>query len=123
MHFIRTLILVAVGSASGAQVSGDVTSSRFEVDSVKLSAAVSRGRRSGCKGGLGSTDPGTWTCEHISLEGLINIAYDLAPYQFKPPDWMSQVFVDVSAKLPPAAAKDDFRQMQQQLLQDRFHLL
>jgi hypothetical protein len=49
----------------------------FEVASVKPSGPPGRGEPRECKGGLGTSNPGTWSCPHITLSGLIFAAYDL----------------------------------------------
>ena len=121
MQLFGYFIVFAIISAAVAQVNPDTTS-RFDAESVKLAGPRSPGQRSGCMGGPGSTDPGSWICQRVSLTELLTVAYDLAPYQFNPPEWMSQLFLEVTAKLPPDTTKDRFHQMQQQLLQDRFHL-
>ena len=102
---------VAFGSVACAQPS-------FEVASVK--PAHEKATR--CSGGPGSSDPGMWGCSNISLANLISIAYDLQRYQFQPPDWMFDSRYDVAAKAGPGTTRDQFRQMQQDLLVKRFHL-
>jgi uncharacterized protein (TIGR03435 family) len=90
----------------------------FEVASVK--PAQTQGTR--CDGGPGTRDPALWTCRSISLAYMISLAYDLQRYQYKPPDWMLDSRYDIVAKIPPGTTKEQFRQMQQDLLIKRFHL-
>jgi len=106
------VLLLAANLTGGAQT--------FEVASLKLASQNARGRM--CKGGPGTSDPGLWTCTNVPLGYLINSAYDLQPFQFRPPDYVNGINVDVSARVPPGTSKDAFRRMQQALLVERFRL-
>ena len=90
----------------------------FEVASVKPAQENS----AGCSGGPGTTDPGMWRCGSVSLANLISLAYNLQRYQFQPLDWMFDSRYDVVARVGPGTTKEQFRQMQQDLLVKRFHL-
>ncbi len=90
----------------------------FEVASVK----PARENSAGCGGGPGTTDPGMWRCGNVSLANLISLAYNLQRYQFQPLDWMFDSRYDVVARVGPGTTREQFRQMQQDLLVKRFHL-
>ena len=110
MRWIAVLTM-ACGSLACAQTS-------FEVASVK----PAQQKATGCSGGPGTSDPGMWSCGNVSQANLISMAYDLQWYQFQPPGWMSGSKYDVAAKVGSGTTKEQFRQMQQDLLVKRFHL-
>jgi uncharacterized protein (TIGR03435 family) len=110
MRWIAVLAM-ACASIACAQTS-------FEVASVKPAQEKS----AGCSGGPGTTDPGMWRCGNVSLANLVSLAYDLQRYQFQPLDWMFDSRYDVVARVGPGTTKEQFRQMQQDLLVKRFHL-
>ena len=110
MRWIAVLAM-ACASIACAQTS-------FEVASVK----PAREKKTGCSGGPGTTDPGLWRCGNVSLANLISLAYDLLPYQFQPLHWMFDSRYDVVARVGRGTTKEQFRQMQQDLLVKRFHL-
>jgi uncharacterized protein (TIGR03435 family) len=76
----------------------------FEVASVKPADAQARGL---CTGGPGTSDPGTFSCPHVSLAALIYRAYDLEFqfYRFKPTDWMETTWFTVVAKVPAGTTR------------------
>jgi uncharacterized protein (TIGR03435 family) len=64
-----------------------------------------------------------WVCGNIQLAELIFLAYDLELYQAKYPAWADDTFVDVAARIPEGANRNQFRTMQQSLLVERFGLV
>jgi uncharacterized protein (TIGR03435 family) len=95
----------------------------FEVASVKPAAPSGDGlvmRR--MSGGPGSDDPGTLTLTNVPLKLMVVRAYDLKQYQVEGPDWIDSIGYDVTAKLPPGTTKEQFQQMLQTLLAERFKL-
>jgi uncharacterized protein (TIGR03435 family) len=72
------------------------------------------------KGGPGTEDPDRWTCQNANLRGLIRTAFDLKSYEFQTPSWMENARFNITAKLPTGTNKEQFRQMQQNLLIERF---
>jgi uncharacterized protein (TIGR03435 family) len=58
----------------------------------------------------------------LSLRDLIQLAYDVKPFQVSGPDWMTAQRFDVVAKLPDGATKEQVPQMLQALLAERFKL-
>jgi uncharacterized protein (TIGR03435 family) len=95
----------------------------FEAASVKPSAPQADGmvmRR--MSGGPGTTDPGTVTYTNVPLKMMVVRAYNLKEYQVEGPDWIDGNGYDVTAKLPPGATREQFQQMLQTLLAERFKL-
>lgn len=73
-------------------------------------------------GGPGSNDPGRFTCRNCDLTSLVSTAFDLRPYQLTAPPWMGSVRFDVVAKIAEGATREQFREMLQKLLTDRFQM-
>jgi len=95
----------------------------FEVASVKPAAPSADGlvmRRA--TGGPGTPDPGTLNYTNIPLKLMVVRAYDLKQYQVEGPDWIDSIGYDVTAKIPPGTTKEQFQQMLQTLLAERFKL-
>jgi uncharacterized protein (TIGR03435 family) len=78
---------------------------------------------SGCSGGPGTTDPGRFTCTSVSLRTLVERAWNLRGYQVAAPGALDGARYDVAATVPKDTAKEQFGQMLQSLLAERFHLL
>jgi len=106
-----------LASASAYSQATDTPS--FEVATVKLSSAA---KAIHCSGGPGTTSPGIWRCANIPLAFLITRAYSFEAYQFSPRCACCQARVDVTAKVPEGATKEQFAGMLQNLLVDRFQL-
>jgi uncharacterized protein (TIGR03435 family) len=107
---------IAVLAMAWASIACAQTS--FEVASVK----PAQGQLAGCSGGPGTTDPGMWRCGSIRLVNLISQAYDLQRYRWEPLQWMFYSEYDIIARVGSGSTKEQFRQMQQDLLVKRFHL-
>jgi uncharacterized protein (TIGR03435 family) len=58
----------------------------------------------------------------LALRDYIVIAYRLKPTQVSGPDWIASERFDIAAKLPDGAPQDQFRDMLQTLLADRFQM-
>jgi uncharacterized protein (TIGR03435 family) len=114
-----SLALVSFLTAYSQQANNDV---QFEVASVKLADRPGPRDRRTCSGGPQTSNPGTWSCGHITLGQLIYTAYNLRLYQFKSPDWMESTWFAVNAKVPAGTSKEQLRGMQQKLLEERFKL-
>jgi len=117
---------------SGLAAAQEPAAPEFEAASVKPSEHTGRilGPKGtgtytywGCSGGPGWTDPIRYTCTNVGLRHLIETAWDLKSYQLIAPDALDGPTYDVAAKLPVGATKDQFKQMLQRLLIDRFHLV
>ena len=98
------------------------TGATFEVATVKASPPNEGGFVRGCKGGPETADPGLWRCTNATISMLVTRAYDIKGYQLTAPDWMRNTNYEISAKLAPNTTKEQFRQMIQDLLADRFKL-
>jgi uncharacterized protein (TIGR03435 family) len=97
-------------------------SARFEVASVKVSPTPDpSGWRSGCKGGPGTSDPGLFTCSYESLGNLVCEAFELAYYQVAEWPYADKMY-DIAAKVPSGTTRAQLREMEQNLLLERFGL-
>jgi uncharacterized protein (TIGR03435 family) len=94
----------------------------FEVASLKPSGPQSI-RRS--NGGPGTRDPERYSYMRADLRDLIFEAYGLRHYdqQTAGPGWIDTEEYDIVAKMPPGTTKEQFQQMLQNLLAERFHLV
>ncbi|MGD0100677.1 MAG: TIGR03435 family protein [Acidobacteriota bacterium] len=118
--FATTGILTLLAFLSTAYGEGPT----FEVASIKPSPSVQPGGmvRVGWNGGPGTNDPGRWTCENMSLLNLLLSAFDLKTFQLPTPPSGNDERFNITAKIPDGTTKEQFRQMQQNLLIDRFGL-
>jgi uncharacterized protein (TIGR03435 family) len=69
-----------------------------------------------------SLSDGTLSFENVSLRDLLAQAYRLSQSQISGPDWLNDVRFDISAVFKPASTQEQFREMLQALLADRFAL-
>jgi Protein of unknown function (DUF3738) len=92
---------------AGAQDAGQSGAQpAFEVASVKLHVAGSSG---------GSSDPGRFVGT-FSITVLISMAYGLhSDQQLVEPKWADTLFLDIDAKMPEGAAKEQIPRMLQTL--------
>jgi bla regulator protein blaR1 len=132
LSFPKKLLLVAAGvaaitgpigiglfnapmSRAQAQPNSRLT---FEVASVKPAPPGAAERSL-------SHNPGArLTTSNANLKQLVYLAYQLMPFQVSGgPDWVESAGFDIEAKAAnPKATQEQFRQMIQTLLADRFHL-
>src|SRR5580658_9172136 len=75
----------------------------------------------GCTGGPGTPDPLLLRC-NVTLANLLVTAYQLAPIQFAPPEWMESTIFNIEARVPVGATPEQVRLMEQNLLAERFKL-
>jgi uncharacterized protein (TIGR03435 family) len=92
----------------------------FEVASIKPAPLQPIGRTSVHMSSDRST--GNLTYSNVSLRDLIGQAYKLQSYQISGPEWLNDVRFDIAAKFEPGSSSEQFEQMHQSLLDDRFHL-
>ena len=114
-------ILILLASLPAAYGEGPT----FEVASIKPASPLGTtfgGIRIGCSGGPGTKDPGRWTCESMNLPYLFSSAFDLRPWQLQAASPLDSERFNITAKVPEGATKEQFRQMQQNLLIERFGL-
>src|SRR5437762_5312513 len=58
----------------------------------------------------------------LPLRDYIGLAYRMKLNQISGPDWLTSQRFDIAAKLPDGASQDQFRDMLQTLLTDRFQM-
>jgi uncharacterized protein (TIGR03435 family) len=104
---------------------------KFEVASVKprghagIEASTPERMAGGLpvmKGGPGTGDPGRIRYSYVNLMALIMKAYDFETDQIFGPGWIIEERYDVDAVIHAGASEDQFRQMLQNLLAERFKL-
>jgi uncharacterized protein (TIGR03435 family) len=96
----------------------------FEVASIKPPTPLGpMGMRANHKGGPGTGDPGTYTCENCPVSWVVSEGYSLQPYEYGGPEWLQNTRFDFVAKIPPGTTKESFHLMLQNLLADRFQMV
>jgi uncharacterized protein (TIGR03435 family) len=118
MSGIATLLALA-GAALTRPQTAAADRPVFEAASIKLSGPQSV-RES--EGGPGSSDPERYRYTVASLLDLIQTAYEVQPFQVSSRTPLDRQTFDLVAKAPPGATKQQFREMLQNLLSERFHL-
>jgi uncharacterized protein (TIGR03435 family) len=120
---MKLLAVVALACATSSVIAAQAARRlEFEVASVKLSPA-SEVFTILDRGGPGSSDPGTWSCEYNSLRDLISKAFALSDLQIAGPKWIANQRFHILAKLPSNTSLEEFRDMLRNLLIDRFGLV
>jgi uncharacterized protein (TIGR03435 family) len=104
--------------AAMAQTGTDM--SHFEVASVRLNN-VPPPVYSPCVGGPGTQDPTLWMCNDEVFGDLIRSAFGLEVYQYIDTNMKPDTY-SISARLAQGATKEQFREMQRNLLEERFGL-
>ena len=125
---IRTIVGAGLALFTSSMAFGQSTEAlpSFEVASVKVAEPPkpdAQGRlfvMRGCRGGPGTSDPGTLTCDNTPLKQLLVRAYDLKNYQVEGPAWLDTDGYDIVAKVPSGTTKEQFNLMLQSLLAERF---
>lgn len=94
---------------------------RFEAASIR---PVEAGRVGGAvvRGGPGSSDPGLATLENIDLFSLVAMAYGVERHRISAPVWLNTTRFNITSRVPAGASVEDYRQMLQALLAERFGL-
>ena len=92
----------------------------FEVASVKPSA--NQGMVTKMAGGPGTSDPGRFRATNVELSMLLMRAYGIQYDQLRGPAWMDKTQFDVVANVPPGTTAEQFREMLQNLLAERFRM-
>jgi uncharacterized protein (TIGR03435 family) len=114
---MRTAVFLAILACAAGQTP------QFEVASTKLAQPTNgRGMRIRWDGGPGTKDPGLFNCENCTPSMLVMQAWDIKDYQYSGPDWTQSTRFNISAKVPTGATKEQFRQMMQSLLAERFKM-
>jgi uncharacterized protein (TIGR03435 family) len=118
----------SIGAALALSAQTAPAKLEFEVASIKPSPPSGGPRTVSRKGGPGTGDPTRVVIQNYALESLILDAYEIQTYQLAGPDWLIGAFgptalrFDVDAKVPEGTTKEQFQQMFQNLLADRFEL-
>jgi len=73
-------------------------------------------------GGPGTDDPARIRYPYMSLRMLLMTAYDVKTFQIAGPALLDTERFDISATMPPATTKEQFRTMLQNLLTERFKM-
>ena len=113
------LLLVCSIAIGNAQNTADQPA--FEVASIRPSPTGPYSYM-GRKGGPGTKDPGIYRCEQCTLLMMVQEAYGVREYQISAPSWMESQRFEINAKVPAGTTKEQFRDMQKNLLADRFQL-
>jgi uncharacterized protein (TIGR03435 family) len=112
-------VLVLLNAAVWAQS----LAPQFEVASIKVAPTPEgRGYSVSSRGGPGTQDPSLFTCHNWSASSLVSNAFNLAAYELSAPEWMDSVRFDMSARIPEGTTREQFRQMMQNFLAERFKL-
>jgi uncharacterized protein (TIGR03435 family) len=102
---LASLLLAASGRAQS-----------FEVASIKPVDVAP------CRRVPSPISPAIVSYTHISLFGLIQIAYGLQPEELKSAVWLEEACYDISAKIPTGTGSERIPSMMQRLLAERFGL-
>ena len=96
----------------------------FEVASIRPAPSIDPRQLmdTRCHGGPGTKDPGRWTCANISLSNLVVTIFDLKGFQIGAVASVSRDRFTIAAKVPESTTEEQFRQMQLNLLIERFGL-
>src|SRR5579883_1195462 len=120
-HIARIATLLSAITAAFAQPSPKL---EFDAASIKMNPPPTGFHlpSDSLSGGPGTNDPGMFRCMKCSLATLIVKAYNLQPYQLPDRTSLADDTYDVVAKIPAGATSEDFSQMLQNLLKERFGL-
>jgi uncharacterized protein (TIGR03435 family) len=109
-----------------ASAYGQSTSPQFDAVSIKV-AGPETPPATLFDGGPGSKNPGRLTVRHIAMETLLMKAFDVGPDQIEGPKWLTDylsfVYYNIEATMPPDTTKEQFLKMLQNMLAERFHLV
>jgi uncharacterized protein (TIGR03435 family) len=75
------------------------------------------------QGGPGTSDPGRWRWVGANLKQLLAKAWDVDDTRIVGPDWLGRdTYYTVQATMPPNTSREQFQQMLQNLVIERFQL-
>jgi uncharacterized protein (TIGR03435 family) len=127
-HLVRSALIGAAGAliavslthpAAMAQTGNDMA--HFEVASVRLNKVPPPDYHP-CTGGPGTQSPTLWMCNDLVFGDLIRSAFELEVYQYIDTNMRPDTY-SISARLPLGATKEQFHEMQRNLLLERFGLV
>jgi len=110
---LRTVFLLAIATAAWGQPSFDAASIRASAPD-KSNEAGGRGIRFA---------PGSVTIRDMPPSDILIAAYGLQLGQLSAPDWAGKERYDIIARAAGASGEPELRQMLQQLLAERFHVV
>jgi uncharacterized protein (TIGR03435 family) len=121
LYYMRLTVSVLLGVAGSAALLAQGAPERleFEVASIKPATTAPLGTQ--VHVGV-QIDGAQVHCTYLSVKDYIRIAYQVKEYQITGPDWLASERFDIHAKLPAGAKREQFREMLQNLLADRFQL-
>jgi uncharacterized protein (TIGR03435 family) len=114
---VRALVLPALCIVAF----GQDANTKFEVASVRVSTS-NPGPGMAFRGGPGTSDPERFSAPDVPLKLLVRRAFAREEYQISCPDWLDSIRVEIVAKVPPGATKEQLNAMLQTLLVERFNL-
>jgi uncharacterized protein (TIGR03435 family) len=116
LNFIAYAALLLVGTGFAQPLPPG-----FDAASVKP-MNVDSGQAFRMSGGPGTSDPSRISFIDISLQKLLQTAYEVLPDQISGPAWLTSNRYAVIASLPPDTTKEQLHLMLQKLLTERFQL-
>ncbi|HTX38759.1 MAG TPA: TIGR03435 family protein [Bryobacteraceae bacterium] len=124
---VRGFLAVAVLLTSGASGQAQTSTLAFDAASLKVAdRTFVPGVTYRMKGGPGTHDPGRITYTHVLLTDLLAKAWGVARYRIAGPAWLSDPmgnwWYTIDAVLPPETTPQQFQQMLQNLLVERFKI-
>jgi uncharacterized protein (TIGR03435 family) len=121
---IPALVSIAVLIACQLFPQNATPAPSFEVASVRASTQQEKGPI-GTSGGPGTRDPERYTGRGMPLRLYLCVAFATADcqQQISGPGWIDTEKYDVAANVPPRATKEQFQEMLQNLLVERFKLV
>lgn len=98
----------------------------FDVASVKIAGPETQ-QPYNVTGGPGTSDPGRFHGPHMAMTAMLTKAFGVSSDQIQGPKWLrdfrAQTYYNIDATMPPDTTKEQFQQMFQNLLIERFHLV
>ena len=116
-----TFTILTVAAAAFAQNSptpGDSPRPEFEVATIRPS---NLGLQDGVTAGV-RIDGAQVRCVALTLKDYVGIAYRVKLYQISGPDWIGSDRFDISATFPAGGPGNQFPEMMQHLLEERFQI-
>lgn len=96
--------------------------SQFDAAAIQPSGPIENGSFVGYRGGPGTEDPGRYTCTYCYLSMVITEAYGIPYYRLSGMNRLPETRFHIAATIPEGATREQFHQMLQNLLAERFHL-
>lgn len=123
---VRKLCLIPIAVAISAQAQSQ-TPLTFEAASVRVAGQEPPRRpipaRGDILGGPGTDDPGRITYTWVMMPSILARAFGFGGDRIlNVPDWAAAERFDIRANVPAGATEEQFQQMLQNLLKERFHL-